>query len=183
MSQITHGKRIMKTHKKFLVFLSSIGILLVVLSLYSFKTDLRIHEGYVPQTPWENLKVLPQTISKDSLEHLMKNYAMSLGVKCKHCHVPSKTDPKELDFASDAKIEKEIARGMIKMTNDLNDNYFKPYFPEPKPHQVHVVNCVMCHRGTVNPEKYLSQMGGMYKSYNPERDNRKEKVLEEKQKQ
>lgn len=172
----------MNKYRKFLVFLSSIGVLVVALSFFSFKTDIRIHEGYVAQTPWENLKVLPQNISKDSLDHLMKNYAMSLGVKCTHCHVPSKADPKKLDFASDEKMEKEIARGMIKMTDDLNDNYFKPYFPEPKPNQVHVVNCVMCHRGTVNPEKYLSQMGGMYKTYNPERDNRKEKIMEEKRK-
>lgn len=172
----------MNKYRKFLVFLSSIGVLVVALSFFSFKTDIRIHEGYVAQTPWENLKVLPQNISKDSLDHLMKNYAMSLGVKCTYCHVPSKADPKKLDFASDEKMEKEIARGMIKMTDDLNDNYFKPYFPEPKPNQVHVVNCVMCHRGTVNPEKYLSQMGGMYKTYNPERDNRKEKIMEEKRK-
>ncbi len=183
MSQFTNNKDLMKTYKKLLVFLSTIGILVVVMSFYSFKTDLRANESCVPQTPWENLKVLPQNISKDSLEHLMKNFAMSLGVKCNHCHVSSSTDPKELDFASDAKIEKEIARGMIKMTNDLNDNYFKPYFPEPIPNQVHVVNCVMCHRGTVNPEKYLSQMGGMYKTYDPERDNRKEKELEAQRKQ
>lgn len=83
-----------------------------------------------------------------------------------------------MDFADDSKIEKEIARGMIKMTDDINENNFKPYFPEPIPEQVHVVNCVMCHRGTVNPEKYLSQMRGMYKTYDPERDNRKEKILE-----
>lgn len=173
----------MKTIKKLFVFLSSLGIVLLGMSLYSFKTDIRANERYVAQTPWENLKVLPQDISKDSLEHLMKSYAMSLGVKCNHCHTPSKTNPKELDFADDSKIEKEIARGMIKMTNDLNENYFKPHFPEPIPQQVHVVNCVMCHRGTVNPEKYLSQMGGMYKTYDPERDNRKEKILESQRKQ
>lgn len=168
----------MKTQKRVLVFLSSIGMCLGVLSLYSFKADVRTNETYVAQTPWENLKVLPQNISKDSLEHLMKSYSMSLGVQCNHCHAPSKTEPGKLNFADDSKIEKEIARGMIKMTNDLNENYFKPHFPEPIPKQVNVINCVMCHRGTINPEKYLSNMGGMYKTYDPERDNRKEKILE-----
>lgn len=173
----------MKTRKRLLALLSSLGIFVLVMSLYSFKADIRANERYVAQTPWENLKVLPQDISKDSLDHLMKNYALSLGVKCNHCHAPSKTDPTKLDFADDSKIEKEIARGMIKMTDDINENNFKPYFPEPIPSQVHVVNCVMCHRGTVNPEKYLSQMGGMYKTYDPERDNRKEKILEAQRKQ
>lgn len=168
----------MKIKKKLLTGLSSVGILIMILGLYAFKTDSHTKDNYVAQTPWENLKVLPQNISKDSLEYLMKNYTTSLGVKCSYCHLPSKVDPTKLDFASDVKIEKEIARGMIKMTNDINANYFQPHFPEPKPAQVHVVNCVLCHRGTANPEKYLSQMGTMYKTYDPERDNRKEKFLE-----
>lgn len=173
----------MEINKKLFTFFTTLGILIVVLGLYAFKSDSEATEHYVAQTRWENLKVLPQNISKDSLDYLMKNYALSLGVKCTHCHVPSKTDPKKLDFASDDKIEKEIARGMIQMTNDLNANYFQPHFPDPKPKQVHVVNCVMCHRGAVNPEKYLSQMGEMYKTYDPNRDNRKEMFLEQSGKQ
>lgn len=172
----------MKKNKKTVPFLSVLGISLLIFTLYAFKSDPGHADEYVAQTKWKNLKVLPQDISKDSLTALMKNYATALGVKCIHCHVPSKSDPSELDFANDAKIEKEIARGMIKMTNDLNANYFQPHFPDPKPSQVQVVNCVMCHRGTVNPEKFLSQMGTMYKSYNPDRDNRKEKILENMQK-
>ena len=173
----------MKIKKKLFAFFSTIGILIVVLGLYAFKSGNAINESYVPQTRWENLKVLPQNISKDSLDHLMNNYSVSLGVNCTHCHAPSKVDPTKLDFASDTKIEKEIARVMIKMTNDLNDTIFKPHFPDPKPAQVNVVNCVMCHRGVVNPEKYLSQMGDMYKTYDPNRDNRKEKFQKESGKQ
>lgn len=169
----------MKTKKRLLTLFSSLGVLLVILSLYAFKADRNTDQGYLPQPKWENLKVLPQDISKDSLTFLMKNYAASLGVKCNYCHVPSKKDPSKLDFPNDEKIEKEIARGMIKMTNEINDTYFKPYFPDPKPEQVHVVNCVLCHRGAANPEKYLAQMGQMYKTYDPDRDNRKEKILEE----
>ncbi|MCX7549947.1 c-type cytochrome [Xanthomarina sp. F2636L] len=168
----------MRFKKKIRTLFYSIGILLMVLGLYAFKSHSGAGKEYVLQTPWDNLKILPQDISKDSLTHLMKNYSKSLGVDCNHCHVPSKEDPTELDFASDKKIEKEIARGMIKMTNDINANYFQPHFPDPKPAQVYVVNCVMCHRGTSNPEKYLSQMGAMYKTYHPDRDNRKEKILE-----
>lgn len=173
----------MKTKRNLQVLFSAIGLFLIVLGLYAFNTNPNDNAGYLPQPPWDNLKVLPKDISKDSLNGLMKNYETSLGVKCNYCHVPSKTDPTKLDFASDGKIEKEIARGMIMMTNDINENYFKPFFPDPKPKQVHVVNCVMCHRGTSNPEKYLSQMNIMYKTYDPNRDNRKEKEMEKGQKQ
>ena len=168
----------MKINKKLLSLLSGIGILIFVLGLYAFKANPTAYEGYSPQPPWENLKVLPKDISKDSLDHLMKGYSIALGVNCNHCHAPSKKDPTKLDFPNDDKIEKEIARGMIGMTDEINEKNFKPFFPDPKPHQVHVVNCVMCHRGNANPEKYLSQMGDMYKTYDPDRDNRKEKILE-----
>ena len=168
----------MKVNKKLVPFFTLLAILLMVFTLYSFKSIHGTADAYTSQPRWKNLKVLPQDISKDSLDFLMKNYATSLGVNCAHCHAPSATDPSKLDFANDDKIEKEIARGMIMMTNDLNANYFQPHFPDPKPSQVHVINCVMCHRGTTNPEKYLSQMGNMYKSYDPNRDNRKEKILE-----
>lgn len=169
----------MKSPRKLFAFISCMVLGTILVSLMAFTPSHKKDDGYLPQPPWDNLKVLPKDISKDSLEHLMKNYAASLGVKCNHCHVPSKKDPGELDFASDAKLEKEIARGMIIMTNDLNEKYFQPHFPDPKPKQVHVVNCVMCHRGTTNPEKYLSQMHVMYKTYDPNRDNRKENILQE----
>lgn len=168
----------MKTKKKLLALSSGMGVLILVLGLFAFKANSGPDYGYTAQPPWENLKVLPKDITKDSLIGLMKNYETSLGVNCNYCHVPKKSDPTKLDFTSDAKIEKEIARGMIKMTNEINENYFKPYFPDPKPNQVHVVNCVLCHRGTANPEKYLAKMHTMYKTYDPERDNRKEKELE-----
>lgn len=173
----------MNIKKKLLALFPVIGILIVVLGLYAFKTNHDTNEDYVAQPRWENLKVLPQDISKDSLFYLMNNFATSLGVKCNYCHTPRKDDPKKLDFPNDAKIEKEIARGMIRMTDEINEKNFQPYFPDPKPEQVYVVNCVMCHRGSSNPEKYLSQMGQMYKTYDPDRDNRKEKILEEQQKE
>jgi len=56
------------------------------------------------------------------------------------------------------------------MTDEINENYFKPHFPDPKPKQVHTVNCVMCHHGTANPRKYLSNMDKVYQMYKPEED-------------
>ncbi|AVR44242.1 c-type cytochrome [Christiangramia fulva] len=173
----------MKFKKKLTWFFSAAAISLAVLGLYAFKAAHNPDKGYVvTQSRWKNLKVLPQDITKDSLMGLMKNYETSLSVHCNYCHTPSKEDPTKLDFPSDEKLEKVIARGMIKMTNEVNANYFQPYFPDPKPKQVQVVNCVLCHRGAPNPEKYLSQMGKMYKTYDPDRDNRKEKEQEKERK-
>ena len=169
----------MNIRKKSTSVLMSIGIISLMMMLYAFKSKSNVEDIYQPVTKWKNLKVLPQDITKDSLDYLMKSYTLALGVDCNHCHAPQKDNPKKLDFANDDKIEKEIARGMIQMTNDINKNTFQPHFPDPKPAQVYVVNCVMCHRGAVNPEKYLSQMGTMYKTYNPNRDNRKEKILQD----
>lgn len=157
----------MRIKKKLLSVLLSLGFVVLIGQSLAFTT----------QTKWANLKVLPQDISKDSLFYLMEGYNIALGVNCNHCHAPNKKTPSKLDFSSDEKIEKEIARGMIKMTAAINQDYFQPHFPDPKPTQVFVINCVMCHRGTSNPEKFLSQMGSMYKTYDPNRDNRKEEII------
>ena len=171
----------MKTRKKSISVLLIIGVVVLMTQLSAFKPK-PAEDSHQSQTKWKNLTVLPQDISKDSLNFLMDGYSNALSVNCDHCHAVSKDNPKKLDFASDDKIEKEIARGMIHMTDEINKNFFQPYFPDPKPEQVFVVGCVMCHRGAVNPEKYLSKMGSMYKTYDPDRDNRKEKIIEEMQK-
>lgn len=156
--------------KKSVAFLSFLLIIIFLVSsaFSSYDSNYAVYE---PQPSWKNLKVLPQDISKDSLFGLMENYSISLGVKCSHCHISRKDDPTKLDFASDAKIEKEITRGMIVMTNEINENYFKPYFPDPKPARVYTADCVMCHRGTANPRKYLSNMEKMYELIKPEMKN------------
>jgi len=151
--------------KTFTTILLLLGCLVMIGGLFAFKSYSPEQDMYEPQTQWKNLKVLPQDISKDSLFGLMENYSLALGVNCNHCHIPRKDDPSKLDFVSDEKIEKEIARGMIVMTDEINEKYFKPHFPEPKPEQVLIANCVMCHRGTANPAKYLTNMEKMYHSY------------------
>lgn len=148
--------------KKILSFFYALGAILAISALYSFTTSsiTKYNADYVPK--WENLKVLPQDISADSLNALMKGYNKSLGVKCTHCHIPKESDPSKLDFASDSKMEKNITRGMIQMTNELNEKYFKPYYPDPKPNSVTDVSCVMCHRGTAKPKEYLENLGTLF---------------------
>jgi hypothetical protein len=99
---------------------------------------------------YKNLKVLPKKISHDDMEKVMHHYNASLGVKCNFCHVRNE-ETKKLDFASDAKEEKVIARSMMKMTNKLNIKNFggkKEHFNQA----VMEVSCQTCHRGKAHPD-------------------------------
>lgn len=66
---------------------------------------------------------------------LMRGYNAALGVKCNHCHVQDK--------ASDEKHEKDIARHMIKFTDELNAKEFAPIGPK----YAQAIECATCHRG------------------------------------
>lgn len=140
-----------------------LGLIAVIGGLYSFTTKA-ITNYTETQPQWQNLKVLPQDISKDSLEHLMKVYSKALGVNCSYCHSPREDNPQRLDFADESKTEKHIARAMINMTDEINEKYFKPHYPDPKPHQAMDVSCVMCHRGNPKPKQYLENIGTMFPS-------------------
>ncbi|QOW09765.1 c-type cytochrome [Kaistella flava (ex Peng et al. 2021)] len=152
----------MKTNKlkSFVSFLGFLGIIGVIITLTtnSTKTYRPVSEM---QSEWKNLKILPQDITKDSLMFVMHTFNNSLGVDCSHCHTPKKDNPDKMDFPSDANKNKEIARGMLKMTNDINANYFLPHAPDPKPKQITSVYCITCHRGNPNPEKYLQGVSKM----------------------
>src|SRR5580765_5575484 len=74
---------------------------------------------------YKNLKVLPKSTTKEQLDQIMTGFKNALGVRCDFCHAPSKdTAQKFPDFASDDKPEKNIARGMMKMTSKINKKYF-----------------------------------------------------------
>lgn len=96
----------------------------------------------------KNLKVLPKNISHEELEKVMKSFNMALGVKCNHCHAPKANGEKGLDFASDSNPKKDVARYMIKMTNQINKKHFK------HEHEgvVKNISCNTCHNG--KPDAY-----------------------------
>jgi hypothetical protein len=103
------------------------------------------------QLQFKNLKVLPPDISRDDLIAIMRNYARSLGVRCEHCHVQTGEAPNvKMDFASDAKPEKDVARLMMRMTTRLNSEYIS----KVNEHGTSVT-CYTCHRGKVVPESTL----------------------------
>lgn len=101
---------------------------------------------------YRNLKVLPKDISSKDLQGIMvDDFEDGLGVTCSFCHANAKTGH-GLDFESDAKPEKEIARAMMRMTIGINKKYFK---------QKHAllggdgltVTCNTCHKGVAFPDK------------------------------
>lgn len=93
-----------------------------------------------------NLKILPKDISGDELHQVMRAYSKALGVRCSYCH-EKKEGQQHADFASDAKKEKEIAREMMLMVNDINTKYLansgKGHFEK--------ISCVTCHMGRKVP--------------------------------
>ena len=99
---------------------------------------------------FKNLKILPKDISKERLDMIMDHFKEALGVHCTFCHaMGSNGHP---DFASDEKPEKDIARGMMKMTSDINTKYFN-FENSTMPDTILVVKCMTCHRGNPHPDE------------------------------
>ena len=99
---------------------------------------------------FKNLKVLPKNISSKNLSRIMiDDFEDGLGVSCGFCHAEEK-DSRKLDYASDAKPEKKIARLMMQMTIGINKNYFKLKHPLIGDSTL-VINCTTCHNGQPHP--------------------------------
>ena len=103
---------------------------------------------------WKNLKVLPKDISKDSLDHVMHGFTKALGVKCNFCHANNNG---KMDFASDDKEEKNIARYMMNMTTGINKTYFNSE-NSTQADTISVVKCFTCHHGNPHPDEAGMEM-------------------------
>jgi hypothetical protein len=102
---------------------------------------------------FKNLKILPKDISSENLDKVMDGFKAALGVKCGFCHAPfADSANHHLDFASDAKPEKGIARKMMKMTKKINSKYFD-YNKNEQGEPVPAVECMTCHHGHDHPGK------------------------------
>lgn len=108
-----------------------------------------------PQFVWPariaNARALPADIGSDRLRATMVGFARSLGVRCTFCHVGAEGAPlSSLDFVSDANPHKEIARGMIRFTQRLNESELPPILGASQQQRV---TCFTCHRGSAHPER------------------------------
>ena len=101
-----------------------------------------------------NLKVLPKDTPPEEVMKIMHNFEGSLGVECSFCHVRDEKT-KHMDFASDAKDDKQMARTMMLMTRTINEQFMsKIDDPDAKPADKHVT-CGTCHRGHSMPEHFV----------------------------
>jgi len=107
-----------------------------------------------------NLQVLPKDLTGQQVHEIMEGYAGALGQHCNYCHA---ADPKNvgpngrprLNFASDDKDEKKMARVMIAMTEDINTNYVKKVAAMDKmPEMAPPVTCGTCHQGHEDPPEF-----------------------------
>jgi tetratricopeptide (TPR) repeat protein len=122
-------------------------MLVLVASLATLLCDA-LAPAQIPDK-FTNLKVLPKDISKEDLVATMRGFAGGLGVRCNHCHVgESPNDLKGMDFASDDKKEKGIARAMLTMVGEINGTLI-PKTGIENPIQV---KCATCHHGVEHPE-------------------------------
>jgi hypothetical protein len=122
--------------------LALVPVACLLLSLPAGPASAQIPEKFT------NLKVLPKDISHDKLLQTMHGFTGGLGVRCDFCHAEADTTKSRgLDFASDAKDEKKIARVMMKMVEEINGKLI----PKAGMKSPAEVRCVTCHHGLEQP--------------------------------
>lgn len=103
----------------------------------------------------KNLKVLPKNLTGEQVHDIMEQWEGALGAKCGTCHTP---DPNNigpngrprLNFADDTKQDKETARKMLQMVEEINQNYISKIDSSGAP-----VTCGTCHRGHLGPQPFV----------------------------
>lgn len=123
------------------------SLAIVVLAVFLFIAMAFTVQQAAP-VKYKNLKVLSKNTTKAELDTIMKLFTASLGVKCGECHVRGTDAQKTWDFANDSLENKNIARGMMRMTARINKKYFKDVNKEKN---IKIVTCYTCHNGKEHP--------------------------------
>ena len=108
-------------------------------------------------TEFENLQVLPEDISRDSLILLMRSFSFATGIRCEGCHVLGEDGSfRGARFHRDDKLPKRQARYMLEMVNRINDEIL-PGLPERDTPALRV-ECKTCHRGARKPHLLRTEL-------------------------
>ncbi len=100
----------------------------------------------------KNIKVFPATATYEQVDNAMDDFKADLGVKCNYCHAPEKDNPRKMDMPSDANPKKDIARDMMRMTDEMNKKYIASIkHTEQDTAKIQLVTCNTCHRGVPKP--------------------------------
>jgi len=154
---VSHNLLKMLVNKKITTIIC-LSATIIFSALTSMKAD---HDDHSPK----DLDVLPKKIPHEVLHKVMEDWSQALGVHCNFCHAAG--DNGKLDFASNAKPEKQEAREMYKMMANINKKYF-----EGKKDSLGMVigdmKCVTCHRGSAHPDDIKMGMDLDMKNHGPE---------------
>ena len=101
----------------------------------------------IPAT-FSNLQVFPKDIPRAELVSAMRGITTGLGVRCTHCHV-GPDDLTGMNFATDEKRTKQVARTMLRMVRSINTDYIGTIPAGESPRQT--VSCITCHRKSAIP--------------------------------
>ncbi|NKB89618.1 MAG: c-type cytochrome [Acidobacteria bacterium] len=118
----------------------------------------------IPQTP-RNLQILPADMSTRAVIGVMRGMTGALGTRCTHCHVgDNPRDLSTVDFASDEKETKRVARVMMQMVGNLNDDLLRPGLMEAGRAEAMEVTCQTCHRGNTRPVRLQDVLAERHES-------------------
>jgi hypothetical protein len=104
-----------------------------------------------------NLQVFPKDVPRSDLVNAMKGITSALGVRCTYCHV-GPDDLNGMDFATDEKRTKKVARTMMRMVRSINADYIATIPEGDAPKQS--VTCMTCHRKSAIPTIAAPAGGG-----------------------
>jgi tetratricopeptide (TPR) repeat protein len=122
-------------------------LLLFFFSVIAFSAYIKINAQNGRDEKPKNLKVLPESISEKDIRSIMQGFTTALGVRCNYCHDDSKGSSfNQIDFASDSKPAKQVARVMIKMVKSVNQDLLKD--ARNINSNLGEAACITCHRGS-----------------------------------
>lgn len=111
------------------------------------REEIKGKEREPSETVFKNIRSLKGIPAGRLLAVMEMGYSRSLGVDCRHCHVPGQWDSEE-------KKAKQIAREMSAMASQINASLKGiKGIDNPSP----AVNCTTCHRGQLKPALNLPQ--------------------------
>jgi tetratricopeptide (TPR) repeat protein len=114
-----------------------------------------------PEKP-SNLQVLPKDWPGKRLQPVMIGFTKALGVRCSYCHKGEEGKPlSTYDFASDETPNKNRAREMLRMLDDINAHLKKI---QPSGDQRVNMWCNTCHRGRARPMTLEEELGEQYRT-------------------
>jgi predicted Zn-dependent protease len=98
---------------------------------------------------------------RPELTAFMRGVALSLGVRCNHCHVVTGQDAngrEEFDYSLDDKDTKKTAREMLRMVMDINEKYLPAMGRTIT--ASNRVSCETCHHGLSKPQTLRAALAG-----------------------